>query len=617
MAKQSKSIRAQRWGMLTGALTALIVAISWIIQKTWRRILPAYWAITVILTAWLCIVFHIPTETVILVSVGIVLTASGWKARSTPVRAYRATVATIMCSLTVLIVAMRDLNSHTTIAVFVPCLMATIVGWPWWHHLRTMVVDESFQIDESLTEKWSETWRTVIEPEVLPKTSLMEAYSPRDGVVEAKIRLRIGANRNGVLRSGSDLETALFLNTGTVGWKPTGKTAILRLIMVEKSYIAKGVPWRGPTYNGGKIQLAEFADGTPGIWTAYRPGYGCLNGLVIGSTGSGKTRALGILIANLVSANWSVIIGDCQNGQSLTKWRGAVSEYHSGPIEARNLLFRLFAEAMHRSKLLSEHGIDTYDEDDPIVQELGLEKIVAIIDECQLIMSRKDKKLLQIVEAVVSICRKVGISLIFATQLPQLSGLAGSMAIRDALVAGNTFAMRLSNKGSGDTILPSGFVGDPFDIPAEQDGMVTAGMGYLRNAPEQGMLCRTPLMDEKAVAATLVARDVNWHVEPHCPDDEKTQGRASGGGTSGSNASDRMRERFGLDNTPKRIEPKNAREWVLDRLREAPMGAKALIARTDCPVNQAQIYTLLAQLVDAGSILKPEIRGGQYTIKEK
>lgn len=533
-----------------------------------------------------------------------------------PIRVYRATITTVLSGMATLTTAMGTMDP-ATLTVFGPCLLAAILGWPWWHHLRTRYVDtvDVAEVDESLTAKWAQLWRDEIEPETLPKTTLTKAHSPRAGVIEATIRLWRGAKQTTVLHSGIDLETALFLDRGSVGWRLTSKTAIMRLVIVEGSYIARGVPWSGPTYNGGRIDIAMFADGTPGHWVAYRPGFGTLNGLVVGSTGAGKTRALGVIIANLIAGGWAVIIGDCQNGQSLPAWRDAVSEYHQGVDAVRNLLFRVHDEVMERSELLSAHGVDTYDDKDPRVLALGLKKLAVIIDECQLVLIRNDRELVKIVEIIVAICRKTGVSLIFGTQIPQLSGLAGSMALRDALVAGNAVALRLSNSGSERTILPSDFVGDPFAIKKEdENGKTTAGMGYLRDAPQQGMLCRIYLMDEKNVAASLNAAPVDWNVDPIDQDAEKPKRTTTTSGEGVGSAADRMRERFGLNDQPTSPEPRNAKEWILTCLGQAPMGAKALIQRPDCPVNQAQIYVALNQLVDAGRVMKPADRGGQYTI---
>jgi len=599
---------------ISACVTALVVSTGWALRKTWRRILPWYWALAALVMSLVGVYLGIPTGTIGLLCLVVVAVAAGWPARSRPVRIYRATIATILGLCATLTVASGQIGDHPTMTVFVPCLLATVLGWPWWHHLRSMgIASMTIVEDESLTALWSELWRTeVVEPGTVSCTSLTHANRPRDGVIEATIRLRRGAKLAQVMKSGPDIEIAFYLNHGAVGWRKTGKTAILNLVIVEKSYILDGYPWAGSSYDNGTCQIAMFTDGTPGEWTFYRPGFGTLNGLIVGSSGAGKTRALGVLIANLLSAGWDVAIGDCQNGQSLPAWRNAVGEYHQGPDTVKRLVRRLFAEVMERSDMLSKLGIDTFDDTDPRIKELGLKKLAALIDECQLILIQKDRAFMIMVEAIVALCRKTGVSIIFSTQLPQMKSLGGSMALRDALVAGNAFIMRLSNRGSGATVLPDDFVGDPFAIPQTIDKKITAGMGYLRTAPQQGMLCRVPLMDETSVASQFDAKPIVWNVDQHEDNEPAKPTQASTGGSS----VERLREGFGLNTTKPSAttEPVSAKSWILSCLTAAPTSAQSLLNRTDCPANQAQIYAVLGQLVEAGAIRKPAERGGQYTI---
>ncbi|WP_033774675.1 FtsK/SpoIIIE domain-containing protein, partial [Salinispora mooreana] len=284
-----------------------------------------------------------------------------------------------------------------------------------------------------------------------------------------------------------------------------------RVILVEQSAITGGVPWNGPTYNAGRFEIARFSDGSAGDWVVSRPNFGVLGGLVVGSSGSGKSRALGVLIANLLAGGVQVAVGDPQNGQSLPAWKGTV-EYHSG-VEATGLLTRRFhAEVERRSQLLADAGVDAFDANDPRVRALGLLPLVVVIDECQLLLVPNTPIVALAVQAAETM-RKTGCGLVLATQLPQLRALGGSQPLRDALVAGNALILRVSNRGSGSTILPDDFVGDPFGLPREfEDGTTTAGMGFLRHSHRVGMVCRVPHLDETAAAAAAPRVPVRWNV---------------------------------------------------------------------------------------------------------
>jgi hypothetical protein len=438
-------------------------------------------------------------------------------------------------------------------------------------------------------------------------------------VTEGTVRLAPGTKPAQILRSGSDVEVALQLDEGAVGWRSTGKAALRVVVMVETSYIAAGVPWTGPTNCRGRCDLVTLADGSPGQWVFSRPGMGVFGGLVVGSTGAGKTRALGVLIANLLHAGHMVAVGDSQNGQSLPAWQHK-TEYHKGPEAVTLLARRLEAEVMRRSALLADAGVDTYDETDPRVQALGIKPLFAVIDECQLVLIPQTA-IVPLVERATETARKTGVALILATQLPQWKSLGGSMRIRDALVAGNAFVMRLSNRNSGSTILPDDFVGDPFSIePEDEHGRTTAGMGYLRHSRRVGMLGRVPHLNEAAAAAACPHVPVRWLVDlidpatPIVPPKTSTTPAAiTAGGGSGAGA--RLRAAFGIAPKPAApAPPASSTEWVLACLRRGPTSAQALLDRPDCPVEKAQLYALLNRLTAAGRIVAPAQRGGAYTI---
>jgi hypothetical protein len=629
--RTDREIRAARAAGLRSALAACVVGavltLCWVLGKTWRRLLPAYWAGAALAVAGIAALAHLRWTLVALVVALTVTAVGGLPARSLPVRLYRITVTGVLGLFAVATTAAGPdtLTEHATLAVFGPCLAAAVLGWPWWHQLRRRPPQRQPQAEPmpDLTDYWAGRWHCeVVEQGVCTGTRLVKAVEPRPGVTEAVIRLSPGTKPKAILGTGPDIEVALDLDEGAVGWRRTGKAAKISLTLVERSYIADGVAWTGPTYRDGRCQLTTFTDGTAGHWTFIRPGFGTLNGLVVGSTGAGKSRALGVLLTNLLDAGWMVAVGDPQNGMSLPAWRDAAGEYHQGVDPVKLLIRRLHAEVMRRSEMLSAVGVEVFDENDPRVQALGLKKLAAVIDECQMVLLANDKEFIVLVEEVVAIDRKTGVSIIFATQIPQMKSLGGSIRIRDAVVAGNCFIMRLSNRGSGTTVLPDDFVGDPFALPKEINGKTTAGMGYLRDAPQLGMLSRVPMLDEAAAAASARRTAVQWQVPPIDPTTPlpkiATAGDTTTSGAGG--AVGRLRAAFGIGGTSAAAitvapaQPASTPEWVLACLRRAPASAQALLDRPDCPVKQPQLYAVLDRLAAGGRITKPAQRGGPYTL---
>ncbi|WP_433121966.1 ATP-binding protein [Micromonospora sp. CA-246542] len=639
--RTNDEIRADRLAKAGQILTALLAvtayAVAWLIKRSWRRLLPAYWVAAELAVAWVAGPLGLSWQTVGILALAIAATAACWQARSRTVRAWRAAIAVVLGGAAVATVAgggTSAMAAHPTLTIAVPTALGAVLGWPWWHHLRHLapppppepvVIDEPVDVLDPLTVHWERRWQNeVVGQGVCAGTTLVKAVEPRPGITEALVRLAPGTKPGPLFKSGVDVEVALDLNEGAVGWRSTGKRAWLRVVLVENSYIATGVPWTGPTYNNGRFEIARFADGSPGDWVVSRPKYGVLGGLVVGSTGAGKSRALGALIANLLDGGVQVAVGDPQNGQSLPAWREAV-EYHPGIEKTTLLTRRAHAEIMRRSQLLADAGVEAFDANDPRVKALGLSPFVVIIDECQLILI-PNTPIVALAEQAAETMRKTGFGIVLATQLPQMKSLGGSVRLRDALVAGNALILRLSNRGSGTTILPDDFVGDPFALQPEIDGQSTAGMGYLRHSNRVGMLCRVPNLDEVAAAAAAPRVPVRWNVpevDPKSPivlPGHRAPARAATTAGGGS-AVDRLRAAFGAGGgrrtttaVVEQVAPLTPAEWVLACLRRGPASAQALLDRPDCPVNQSQLYALLGRLKDAGRITPPAQRGGPFTI---
>lgn len=611
------------------AATALVVALVWMLKRTWRRMLPVYWATTAWVTAVVLDLLHVSIWAQLASAPVALLIAAGWRARSRWIRCYRATIVGALAGWALLA---DPLSSGPSIQVLALGILP--IGWPWWRHIRDHQEPEP-EVDQ--TDEWVQRWRTdVIDNGVCKNTRLTVAKTVRSGVIEASIRLLPGAKIGEVVKTGPSVETCLDLPEGSIGWRRTGRAAKLQLVIVERSYIQLPVEYHGPTYRDGRFEIITYADGTPGTWVHQRPKNGTYNGLIVGSTGAGKSRALGTICDNLLHAGVMLVICDPQNGQSLPAWRNAAGEYHSGIDPTRALIARLHAEVMERSARLSAEGVDAYDPQDPRILSLGIRQLAVIIDECHLVLimssSKEERRVVEMVEEIMSTGRKAGVSVILATQLPQMRSLGGSIRIRDAAVAGNALILRLSNRGSGTTILPDDFVGDPFAIPAEIElggkKLTTAGTGYSRATDRIGMLGRVPLLNEESAAARHTRRPVSWLVDQ--PTAAATQVRPATVDTNGARpvsvtaTADRLAEAFGVAPASRPTvlhrasamptRPTSTKEWIRARLRIAPQTARALLDRPDCPVSQPQLYAALAELDRSGHIEQPAGRGTPWQV---
>jgi hypothetical protein len=622
--------RAAQLGMLlVAAIAGIVLAVRWVIRKSWRRLFPLYWVAAELALVWLSGPLGIPAGTVGLAALIALATAAAWRARSRVIRGWRAAIAAVLGGFAFATVAAGGpdaLHAHPVWTLFAPLAAGMLLGWPWWHHLRQVrpaTVEVEPQIlprheVDPLTADWTRRWELdVVGVGVCAGTRVIRATTPRDGVTDLIVQLMPGrgVTPTAIVKKGPEVEVALDLNENTVGFSSTGKAAKVRCSLAQRSYIAGGVPWAGPTIRDGRCEILTYVDGSPGFWTFMPPGFGVKGGLVVGTTGSGKSRALGVLIANLLDDGWMVAIGDSQHGQSLPAWRDK-TDYHAGPSAVILLIARFHAEIMYRSQKLAEAGVEVFDENDPRVIALGFKKMMGIIDECQLVLIR-NTLVVPLAEQAVETMRKTGCGLIFATQIPQNGSLGGSIRIRDGLVGGNTLVLRLSNRGSGSTILPDDFVGDPFAIPdMDAQGAPTAGMGYLRSSSKVGMIGRTAKLDEQAAADAAPHVPVVWNVDPVESLTTVKAGQQTTGASSATGSSlAKIAALFGAGKTAAQpAAPQSSPEWVVACLKAGPASAQALLDRPDCPVGKSQLYALLKTMHDRGQIVRPAESNGAYTL---
>ncbi len=619
--------RAARLGSLVAAgIAGIALMVRWVIRKSWRRLFPLYWVSAELGLVWLSGPLGVTAATVGVAALIAVVTAGLWSARTWVVRGWRATIAAVLGAFAFATVAAGPgaVHTHPVFTVFAPLAAGMLLGWPWWHHQARptpvqIIETPSVPVREvdQLTEHWAQRWDTdVVGVGVCAGTRVIRATQPRDGVTDLILQLIAGRGVTpaALIKRGAEVEVALELDENTVGFSSTGKAARVRCSLAQRSYIAGGVAWSGPSMREGRCQIITFVDGTAGLWTFMPRGFGVKGGLVVGTTGSGKSRALGVLIANLLCDGWMVAIGDSQHGQSLPAWKKK-TDYHAGPDAVSLLIARFHAEIMYRSKALAAVGVEVFDENDPRVIALGFTKMMGIIDECQLVLIR-NTPIVALAEQAVETMRKTGCGLIFATQIPQNGSLGGSIRIRDALVGGNTLILRLSNRGSGATILPDDFVGDPFAIPdMDANGEPTAGMGYLRSGSKVGMIGRTAKLDERAAADAAPSVEVVWHVDPVESLTTIKTNHATGSTTGGAGGSlAKIAALFGTGKPTAPAVAQSSPEWVISCLRAGPASAQALLDRPDCPVGKSQLYALLKTMQARAQIVRPTESNGAYTL---
>jgi hypothetical protein len=257
-----------------------------------------------------------------------------------------------------------------------------------------------------------------------------------------------------------------------------------RLQVLRESPVTEGLAYDGPRYaseDGGVIEVGLYIDGQG--WVTWRlwDDTGCWSGLVVGSTGAGKTGFLEQLVAAAMDTGRVVFFYiDGQNGTSSplladeADWFAGVDADQvavTAPtvVEA---LKRLCAARQLQNRIAKRNKWYPTPED-PM--------ILVVVDECQRVWETREQA--KAWDDLVRTCRKLGIGVIAAGQDITLEGFAKLDTLRAQLLAGNLVAFRVMSKSSKSTL--AGMQMDPGGLP-EAPGYAFKGGGGERPAVFRG-----------------------------------------------------------------------------------------------------------------------------------
>lgn len=289
------------------------------------------------------------------------------------------------------------------------------------------------------------------------------------------------------------------------------------MVMVQRSSPLKGVQrWAGPDsidVQEGVAQFANYADTTPLLYELFREGWGCPHDALFGTTGSGKSEALSLLLlidrwAHHTDADGGKrgmvadLLIDPQQGQSYEPFMDDLAAPVAVDLaEAKLMVQAVRAEMFRRNAYLSKRGwrdkngvlhraewVDGKGRTrygrkwwDPRVDGPIL---TLNIDEAHEFLA--DREFAALVTAGARMYRKCGIRIRIATHTPLLTDLGGSMALRSMLTGGFVWAGRTADRLSGPTAFNGRLPADPCSLPL--DPGVCFAMGGRATKP---MMART------------------------------------------------------------------------------------------------------------------------------
>ncbi len=264
----------------------------------------------------------------------------------------------------------------------------------------------------------------------------------------ARLRLARGQTIADVTAKIPAIESGLGTFRGAVRVYPTPDDLANRceLRVLDMDPHADAIPWPGPSVASitEPIDLGPFEDATPCRVLFLRR-----HGLAGGTTGSGKSGWLNVLMGNLVACPDVVIWAiDLKKGMELKPWQSCIGRLATTPEQATALLRDAVAILQARAELLAATGQRVW-EPSP-----DMPALVIIIDEyAELADDAPDA--IKHADSIARLGRAVAVTMIAATQRPTQKAM-GQGAVRSQMDIRICFRVR--ERQDVDLILGQGML---------------------------------------------------------------------------------------------------------------------------------------------------------------
>ena len=356
----------------------------------------------------------------------------------------------------------------------------TVLSVPWWAHRRRRA---RVRIERKL-QAWPEIANAVGLAGSQVMSALVDVWGWR-----SRIRLARGQTITDVMAKIAALESALGTFRGAVRVFPTpddlANRCELRVLDIDPH--ADAIPWPGPSVASitEPIDLGPFEDAAPCRVLLLRR-----HGLFGGSTGSGKSGGLNVLIGNLVACPDVVLWGiDLKRGMELGPWASCIDRLATTPGQAQALLSDAVAILEARAAKLAAEGRRTW-EPSPDVPAL-----VIIIDEYAE-LAESAAGAIGDADSIARLGRALAVTLIAATQRPTQKAM-GQSAVRSQMDLRVAFRVRERRDVDlilGQGMLAAGWLAHKLNAPGK----------FLISAPEYDTprRARAYLLTDQAVSDT-------------------------------------------------------------------------------------------------------------------
>jgi FtsK/SpoIIIE family/IclR helix-turn-helix domain len=357
---------------------------------------------------------------------------------------------------------------------------ATVLSVPWWAHRRRRA---RVRVDRTLAA-WPDISRSV----GLAGSAVMSATVDVWGW-RARFRLARGQTITDVIARIPAIESGLGTFRGAVRVYPTPDDLANRfeLRVLDTDPHADAIPWPGPSIGSitEPAELGPFEDAMPCRVLFLRR-----HAIFGGSTGSGKSGGLNVLMGNLTACEdviiWAI---DLKRGMELGPWTECIDRLATTPDQASALLRDAVAVLKGRAEYLASIGRRTWE---PTPE---MPALVIIIDEYAE-LAEEAPEAMHDTDTIARLGRAVAVTLIAATQRPTQK-VMGQGAVRSQMDLRICFRVREQRDVDlviGQGMLKTGWNAHTLNAPGK----------FLISAPEHDIprRARAYLVTDQMVAET-------------------------------------------------------------------------------------------------------------------
>jgi S-DNA-T family DNA segregation ATPase FtsK/SpoIIIE len=315
----------------------------------------------------------------------------------------------------------------------IAAIATLILGIPWWAHRRRRA--------RVRIERTVQAWPDLAHNMGLPGSRIASAVGDAWGW-SARLTLRKGTSVEDAIAKIPAIESGLGVRRGSVRVYPDNARADrATLRVIETDPHAEPIPWPG-SHETSITQPAEIGiteDGQPVQVSFLR-----MHTLIGGTTGSGKSGIVNVILAHLAACRDVIIWGiDLKGGMELQPWTDVIQRLATTPQEAIQLMRDAATEVNHRAPQMAQAGKRVLDPD----QETPA--LFIIVDE----YAELPEEAHEYADTVARLGRAVAVSLLAATQRPSQDAM-GKGAVRSQMDI--RICLRVRERREVDLILGQG-----------------------------------------------------------------------------------------------------------------------------------------------------------------